>query len=478
MPTLLEETPNLLLSTLHTPQFWIENILKEQTTMKLKRFVIYALFLFCAAQGVQAQPVRDSVLQQATLQNCVQYAIENQPYVKQSLITEDIVNNEIKSRLADWYPQINFTGNYQHYFQLPSAAFGVDSTGKRQIIQTGVRNTSTLGLSLTQNIFNRDVLLASRTAADIRQEARQLTANTKINITVAVSKAFYDILATQQQIALLEDDIARLTRSLQDAYNQYKAGIVDKIDYKRATIALNNSKAQKRGYEEQLNAKYARLKYLMGYPQDGPLSLQYDTLQMERDAALDTLQTVQYQDRIEYRLLQTQQSLAQANLKYNKWSFLPNVSAFGNYNVAYLNQNLNQLYGQSFPNSYAGLTVSVPIFQGFKRVYQVRAAQLELKRIDWDFVSLKDSISAEYTQALANYKADYYNYSVLKENVATATEVYNTIQLQYKAGIKTYLDVILAESDLRTAQINYTNALYDVLISKLDVQQALGNIAY
>lgn len=446
--------------------------------MNVKRPIIYIVLTFCIAQTAQAQRGQDSLLQQATLQTCVQYALANQPQVQQASIDEDIVNSEIKSRLADWYPQVSLTGNYQHYFQLPSLALGADSTGKRQVIQTGVRNTSTLGLGLTQNIFNRDVLLASRTAGYVRLQAKQQTASTKIDITVAVSKAFYDILATQQQIALLEDDIARLTRSLQDAYNQYKAGIVDKIDYKRATIALNNSKAQKKTYEEQLTAKYANLKLLMGYPQNGSLSLQYDSAQMEQDAVLDTLQQVRYEDRIEYKLLQTNQSLAQANLKYNKWSFLPTVSAFGNYNLAFLNQDLKDLYSRSFPNSYAGLSVSIPIFQGFKRVYQIRTAQLQLKRIDWDFVSLKDNISTQYAQALANYKADYYNYEVLKENVAIATEVYNTIQLQYKAGIKTYLDVILAENDLRSAQVNYTSALYNVLISKLDVQQALGSIVY
>ncbi len=432
--------------------------------------------MYCTC--AQAQHTSDSLLQQATIQTCVQYALTNQPQVRQALIDEDIVNNEVKTRLADWFPQIAFNGNYQHYFQLPSMALAADSTGKRQIIQTGVHNTSTLGLSLTQNIFNRDVLLASRTASEVRLQARQQTASTKIDLTIAVSKAFYGILATQQQIALLEDDIARLTRSLQDAYNQYKAGIVDKIDYKRATIALNNSKAQKKDYEEQLTAEYANLKLLMGYPQNSPITLNYDSLQMEQDAVLDTLQQLKYEDRIEYRLLQTQQNLAQSNLKYNKWSFLPTVSAFGNYNIAYLNQDLMKLYTGAFPNSYIGLSLGVPIFQGLKRKYQIRTAQLQLKRIDYDYVSLKDNINTQNTQALANYKANYYNYSILKENVATATEVYNTIQLQYKAGIKTYLDVILAENDLRSAQVNYTNALYDVLTSKLDVQQALGTIAY
>jgi outer membrane protein TolC len=66
----------------------------------------------------------------------------------------------------------------------------------------------------------------------------------------------------------------------------------------------------------------------------------------------------------------------------------------------------------------------------------------------------------------------------LQENLEIAREVYNTIQLQYKAGVKTYLDVIIAETDLRTSQVNYTNALYQLLSSKLDVQRALGTIPY
>ena len=70
------------------------------------------------------------------------------------------------------------------------------------------------------------------------------------------------------------------------------------------------------------------------------------------------------------------------------------------------------------------------------------------------------------------------NYNALKENVQLAQEVYDVIQLQYKAGVKTYLEVITAETDLRSAEINYYNALYQVLANKTDLQKALGQINY
>ena len=444
--------------------------------MRTSKQAIFYICLFISV-NVSAQTIRrDSSLKEATVQSCVKYALDHQPYIQQSYLDERITDRQISSRLADWYPQVAAAGNYQHYFELPSTALGTDSTGKRQIIQTGIRNSSTLGLSISQNIFNRDVLLATRTAGDIRQSARQNTTRNKIEITVAVSKAFYDILTTQEQIVLLQDDTARLARSLRDAYNQYVGGLVDKIDYKRATIALNNSKSQIKQYEEQLTAKYSYLKYLMGYPQQSDFAIQYDSLQLQRESQLDTLQRLQVKDRIEYRQLQTQRSLLKANLQYNRWGYLPTVSAAGYYNLAYLSQNFKDLYSQSFPNSYAALSVSIPIFQGFRRIHLVRAAELQLQRNEWDFVSLEDSVTNEYTTALSNYKSALVDYGLQRENVDISNEVYATVQLQYKAGIKTYLDVIVAESDLRSSQVNATNALYSLLVTKLDVEKALGAI--
>ncbi|MEO6317032.1 MAG: TolC family protein, partial [Chitinophagaceae bacterium] len=293
-----------------------------------------------------------------------------------------------------------------------------------------------------------------------------------------VSKAFYDVLLTQKQIDLDNETLVRLERSLKDAYNQYQGGIVDKIDYKRATIALNNAKAQKKQNEENLVAKYANLRNQMGYPAQAILDLTYDSAQLERDAFVDTSQGVSYETRIEYQLLQTQKRLQASNLAYYKWGYLPSVAGFGNYNLNFLNDDFGKLYNQNYPNSFAGISLAFPIFQGGKRVQQIRQATLQLKRVDYDILALQNNISASYTQAISAYKGYFTYYFILKDNLAIATEVYNTIQLQYKAGIKTYLDVIFAETDLRSAQVNYTNALYQVISSKLDVQRELGTIQY
>lgn len=433
-------------------------------------FFVVIIFLFCLTKA-DSQPGSDSLLSEATLENIIQYTIKRQPLVRQSVIDEKTTELQIRSKLADWYPQVNFNYLYQHNFEVQTSVIG----GNR--VRLGVSNTSAIQFNASQTIFNRDVLLARQTRGSVLQQVKQQTANTKINVIVNVSKAFYDVLATEQQIKVAEENITRLERSLKDARSRYDAGIVDKTDYKRATIALNNSRASKKTNEEALKAKTEYLKALMNYPETAILDIRYDSATLEKEIVLDTLQGIDFSRRIEYQLLQTQRKLLEANLKYNKWSYLPSLSANGAYNFNYLNNDFGKLYNQSFPNSYAGLTLAFPIFQGGKRKYDIQEATWELKRTDLDLAGLKNSVNAEYQSALAAYKASLANFLAVKENVMLAKEVYDVIQLQYNSGIKTYLEVITSETDLRTARINYFNALYEVLSSKIDVRKSLGDIS-
>ena len=427
-----------------------------------------ALFLSASAQA----PKVVDTLANATLQACVQYALKHYPLIQQALLDEQITDRQIKGKLADWYPQIGVNAGYTDYFQLPIVSFA------GQYVNSGTYNNSTVAASLTQNIFTRDVLLASRTKKDVMTNIKQTTVSDKIDVTVNVSKAWYDVLLTEKEIEVLDDDVIRLERNLKDTYNQYQGGLVDKTDYKRAMISLNNSKAERKADQESLKAKFATLKQLMGYTAPDSLHLVYDSAEMESEVYMDTLATIDYSKRIEFQQLATQKRLQEADVKYEKWAYIPTVTAGAGYSLNYLNPRFNNLYNNNFPQSYAGLNVSIPIFQGTKRTQNIRIAELQLTRLDWDMINLQTTISTQYAQALANYKAYLNNYYVERDNLGLARDVFNTIELQYRSGIKAYLDLITSETDLRTAQVNYSNALYQVLSSKLDVEKALGTIQY
>jgi len=113
---------------------------------------IFLVFIFFISLSAKAQE-QDSLLSEATLNKCVQYALAHQPTVQQSLINEQIVNADIKTRLADWYPQLNLDYSVQHYFKAPSTV--VNGTA----ITTTAKNYSPAlhGLSPTMHFYTRRI---------------------------------------------------------------------------------------------------------------------------------------------------------------------------------------------------------------------------------------------------------------------------------------------------------------------------------
>ncbi|TSJ37241.1 TolC family protein [Mucilaginibacter corticis] len=423
-----------------------------------------------------------------TLKQCIDYAMLHQPALNKSLINVDITRTTNAVNLAAWLPQVNANGDLIHYIQKPNnnISTNVGTTGNSTSTSTGTgnsarstyANTFVPELSVSQAIVSPTLLYASKSAPLLVKQSQQLTDSTKIFLVTSVSKAFYNVLLTLEQINVLKEDTARLGRNLRDTYHQYKGGIVDETDYLQASITLNNSNTQLKQANENIIPEYAALKQLMGYDPQQQFNVSIDTVQMMNNMRIDTTQQLQYEKRIEYQELNTRRDLQFALTHYYKYAFLPTISGFFNYDLQFANNNLPNILSTSYPSSLVGVSVSIPIFTGFARLHNLHKSQLQEQLINWDAVDLKLQLTKEYDTSLANYKSNLYNFNMQQKNVAMARRVYFVVDLQYKQGIVAYLNVITAESNLITSEINYTNSLFQLLSSKVDLDKAMGNITY
>jgi outer membrane protein TolC len=413
--------------------------------------------------------------QYLTLQQCIDYAMLHQPALNRALIDINIARLTNAINLSTALPQVSSSGRLVHYYQPANGSVNTTTTSLKGV---GIANTFIPGVAVTQSIFTPSLLYAFKSAPYYVKQAQQASDSTKIFLVSSVSKSFYNLLLTLEQINVFKEDTARLGKSLRDAYYQYKGGIVDETDYEQATITLNNSIGQLKQATENVVPQYATLKQLMGFPPEKQFNVVFDTLQMMKSIHIDTTQQLEYERRIEYQQIKTSKGLQSQLVNYYRYSFLPTLSAFYNYNREFDNNNLSNLLGSSFASSYIGLSFSVPIFTGFSRINSLRRAKLQQKILDWDETDLKSVIYTEYTSALANYKSNYYNLQLLQRNVAMARRVYFVVTLQYRQGIVPYLNVITAEANLITSEVSYLNALFQVLSNKIDLEKAMGNISY
>lgn len=441
--------------------------------MKYEKTAILCLMLLGAT--IVAAQVKEIALPVFNLSTCLNYAQQHDPLLMQAELDQQIVNRQIKIGRSAWLPQAGFTTQFQHISadEMTQLAIG-------QIvypIPLSRKNVNPFSLSVQQVVFDRDALLSSKTAKPFRQQADLNVKNQWINLKVAVTKAFYNVLLQQRQLEIYESDIKRLEQLFKDAQSQYQGGVVDKTDVQRARISLNNSRAQCQNARQQVNISYADLKQAMGYSESDDFTVQVNIQSLIADIHIDTTLLPEINNRVEFKLLETQRRLLSIDRNYARWAYIPTISLSGSYNASFTSDQLSTMYKESpFVDYAVGVSISIPLFEGFSRIHRTKLAKLNLKRNEWDFKTLKNSVDDEFVNTVSIYKSNLENYNFLKQNVEDAEEVYNIILLQYKEGVKTYLDLTSAHMDLLMAQLSYYNSIFQVIVSKVYVQKALGLI--
>jgi outer membrane protein len=461
-------------------RYFFQNMPGKGTGSSKYRRGLISLPILLICGLLTGQAARDSLPSKVTLSQCITYALTNQSLIKQSLLDEDIAKRDIRIALSGWYPQLEADANVQHFLKVPIAYYpnvnNPPSYTPYIALRSPANNVSSGIFSANQTIYNNNLVFAARTSGQLRNQASENTENSKINTYVDVTKAFFDVLLTEEQLNVLNEDILRLQRNYKDAFNYYKNGLTDKIDYQRTEISLSNAQAQRKSAEEALKGKYSILKHLMGVVPEKQFTVLYDSTRFENEILVDTTKNLDYGNRIEYKLLQTTMNLQSLGISYYKWSFLPGLSAFYNYDPSFSSNSFSDLYTNNNPASLFGLKITLPLFQGMNRHENFSKAKLQYQRLQFGMDYLKSQINSEYTVALSDYKSNMNELSVAKNNITVAKEIFNTVKLQYDKGIKAYLEVIVSETDLRTAELNYLNILFRVLTSKMDLEKASGDI--
>jgi outer membrane protein len=461
-------------------KFFFQKMVKKDNNFKRYRNGLTGILFLFLPNLMAGQTVHDTLPSNITLSQCITYALANQSLIKQSIIDEDINRSNIRIALSGWYPQLEIDANLQHFLQVPATYYpnlnNPPSYTPLIALTSTPTNISSGVFSANQTLYSSTLFFAARTSRELRKQASENTQNSKINTYVDVTKAFFDVLLTKEQLNVLKEDIVRLQKNYKDAYSYYKNGITDKIDYQRTEISLSNAQAQKKSTEEALKAKYSILKHLMGVGPEKQLSVSYDSSKFEDEILVDTTKILDYSNRIEFQILQTSLNLQNFGISYYKWSFLPTLSAFYNYDPTFSSSQISDLYKYNNPTSLLGLKLTLPLFQGMSRHENFSKAKLQYQRLQFGMEYLKSAISSEYIQALSGYKSNLNELKVAKNNIVVAMDIFNTVKLQYDKGIKAYLEVIVSETDLRTAELNYLNILFQVLTSKMDLEKASGDI--
>lgn len=422
-----------------------------------------------------------------TLEQSIAYALKNSPIVKNAELDHDISKAKVKETTAIGLPQINGKWDLMHNFNVQKQFFpnsGIppfgDPTkpvGEPLGVQFGLANSSNASATLTQLIFDGSYLVGLQAAKTYTSLAEQGIAKSKTDLVMNVQKAYYLVLVTQSRITQVEENEKMLQQLMEDTKALSETGFAESIDIKRVTVNLNNLKAEIQKLKSFEEVTLNMLKFQMGMPISENIFLT-DNLDSKVAEMTKGNSNANYENRIEVKLLDIQNDLNELNLKNEKIKLLPTLAAFGTVGLNYGTNEFGDVFnfGDYQDYSMIGVSLNVPIWSSWQRKYRIDQAKFEAEKTKNDREQLLNSFVLESSQSLSNLNNNIDILQVRKENADLANEVYENAKIKYEEGVGSSFEVTSAQNDLKTAQTNYYNALYDAIIAKIDLDKANGNL--
>jgi outer membrane protein TolC len=416
-----------------------------------------------------------------SLQQAIDYANKNNLEVKNALLEvkkQQATNREITAAAL---PQISANGSLVYNAKLPvslvPAEFFGGQPGTFEKIAFGLKYNATGGVQLNQILFDGQVFVGLQARETVLKFQEKNAEITEEMIKTNIYKIYYQLVASKQQIELLDANIERFEKLLKDTRIIHENGFAERLDVDKVSVALTNLQTEKIKALNQIENGYLGLKLLMGMPVQDQLVLT-DSLSYEqvRDGVLDE-GTFQYSDRKEYQYAELGIKLNEYNIRRYKLSRIPTLSLNGYYNKNAQRDKFDFFRkGDWFDISAVTLNLNIPIFTGFATKARIQKAKIEWEQSINQRENLKNVIDNDILTAKNNFRSAISALDFQKKNMDLAESVFNQTRKKYEAGIGSQEEINTAQTELKSAQTNYINSLYDAIIAKTDFLKATGRL--
>jgi outer membrane protein TolC len=265
-------------------------------------------------------------------------------------------------------------------------------------------------------------------------------------------------------------------RLLEIAKRQEENGLILKADYSRVNVNKSNLQSQIDNLNQLYQQQLGILKYLTGISRDSKVELS-DSLSV----SLIETSTIMpdFGNRTELQLIDKQTEITSLTQAMNKQAYLPTLSGFGQYYFQGQRDKFDFFRvgdEKFFKVGVIGLSLSIPVFDGFEKHSKIRQGALELDQLRNTRRNTVEYFSKEYKDAVMQYENNFTIVIRQKENIKTAEESYSVTLQGYRQQVVSLSDLLLSESSLTEARLSFYNALLQLKNAGLEVRKSKGEL--
>ena len=405
---------------------------------------------------------------QLTLDQALEIALSESNTVKIADMTVTKSGYAQKGTYSALYPNVSVNGSYQR--TLLKQVMVMDMGGQPMEIKVGRDNSISASASAALPLVNAPLWESLKLSAmDVELAVEQARAS-KVSLIAQVKQAFYGVLLAKESLEVMTQVYDNAQQNYEKILQRYNVGKASEVEKLRAQVNVMNAEPNVSSMENAVLLANWQLKAVMGLD----LATEVEALGDLDDYTYQLLTPYASEDDLSSNssLLQLdiQDRMLESNLRMQKKQYLPTLSASINYNYSAMGDDELRW----FPSSTAALTMSVPLFDGFQKHYNIQQS-----KISRDMLTMqREDAERNIRIAIRNYNDKIAlcvkNYTAANATVEIAQKSYEISQKRYEVGKTTLVELNDAQLALQQAQLNQAQAIYDFMVAKASLNELVG----
>ncbi len=446
----------------------------------IRFMIVFLLLALPVAASAGSFPEQDTAAQRITLEEAIKLAMERNPELRTARLEVDRADSRVMEAIGTALPALDLTGRYTHALEKPVfflPDFADLASGKTVPVKIGSNFSMEGTIAAKQILFNGAVFVGVGAASIYSNLARDLYVARQVETVTKVRKAFYSAALAGEALTMMRQNLATAEDNLRNVRLLRSQGVLSEYEELRASLGVANLQPAVLQSEANYGLSLDNLRNVIGL--DASTSIRVDdplTFQAVDDTVVANAEALMLDVNPNLQAVKRQMNLNDAAVFAERSSYLPIVSAFGQYQFQAAKNEFNFNRGDFIRSSQVGISVSLNVFQGFQTYSRVEQAQLERRKSEEQHVSLERSLRMGLNSVKGNLGSARKRIDAQDKTVETAERGYKIVTTRFLASAATQLEVNDAQLALMQARVNRLQAIYDYLVAAADLDQFLGRV--
>ncbi len=417
----------------------------------MKKYIATILLLSSIAIG-----------QSLSVDECVRIALENKPSLKRAEQDVTIARLDRANTAATMLPSVNASNSFNEQ------TYG-NSSGSSESYYAGI--------GLSQSLFNFGANVQQFKLSDTNYNVtKQQRRQAKARIILDVHTFYYQYLKNSELFDIAGKDLELSKKQLDLVQNQYNLGAVSKTDFLKASVRYGTAKSNFLSRELSKKNSEKSLRFSMGLlDSDIEINIEKKMDFILSVPTFDEAYGLMLSNSPDLNILDNQIITSKLRIKQAWSNGMPNISMNAGINASSADQLTRGYFDDNYIKS-VNISLSIPIFSGFRNKNNIQIAKLRLDQAETRLSGGTKSAKVSL-YALINTLNNYQEIIPIQEEVLiSAEEDLKLAQQKYELGSASILELLDAQLALIQASSTLVRTKYDAAIQLANLDDLLGTL--